>query len=433
MRPLGSFHPSARAGLVFPLVLMGIFSLGFLIIFVHSMSRGYSSQVTHVEEHLRVQAIGQSVFSQVLAKIRNKPFRDRFFFPRPFRTSDEELLGGTYDLYVVDAPNKPFQVDIYVQARFFDARKLFFWRVQVDHSILDAAGKAFPILFTTLPDGSFPTSGSGSPMAGFIEDILSQRKANKTAAENRFITLVTSNSLKDDLRILDGPPTTDVEDVVDTAPPPPPPPPPAQIPTPPPPPLTQTFVEDFNGTPNGGYPSGWQNMFVGVSAKIAEPAPGRKVFDLVGRSGVSQTEYIPVTPGDQFAYECEIEFPKGNHGGAVGFMISRPGGCLGTSHSFVFTNLGIIKFKNGNSPIEIGTWKEGTVYTVRLEMDFTDNTGRILVNGEVLREKVPIASRSYFSSEYSQNVSLDKFGAATANTNDGQVGEMYVQSVKFYQ
>ncbi|MBF0547694.1 MAG: hypothetical protein HQM08_24860 [Candidatus Riflebacteria bacterium] len=95
--------------------------------------------------------------------------------------------------------------------------------------------------------------------------ILAKRKTNKAPASERLVALTNSNSLKDDLKILDGPSSQAVEDKINPYPIASP--PSSTAPLPPSGPLTMIYKEDFSDHPIGRYPDGWQTLF-GVSLQI---------------------------------------------------------------------------------------------------------------------------------------------------------------------
>lgn len=90
-----------------PLVVLGILSMAFLAMFVHSLGTGYSTQVQHSGEVLHAVMIADSVYNQVLGHLREKPYSKRFFLGNPFQLADQSLLGGKYDLFVEDASGLP--------------------------------------------------------------------------------------------------------------------------------------------------------------------------------------------------------------------------------------------------------------------------------------------------------------------------------------
>ncbi len=424
-----------RKGAIFPLLLLGLLSLAFLMAFLHFMGQEYAGQVSHAQEYLVVQAIGQSVFSQVLARIRNKPYAERFFHPQPFLANQEKLFGGNFDLFVVDTPGKPNQVDIYVNASYQQARRLFFWRVLIEHSILDAAGKVFPIIFSTFDSEKFPAGGTDSPFAAHIDQILTKRSQNKVPAGEKSAALATSTSLKNDLDILDGPSGEKVIDFVDPGAVPPPP-SPTSPPVPPTGPLTQIFDDGFSDTPLGGYPAGWQNLVPGISGKIAQTDSGEKYLEMTAKPGWTRCDIIPVNLGEQFAYECEIEFPEATHGGAVGFqfyVLTGGEGYLRRANRFEFENEGNLHFIGDESSVALGNWSPNTRYTVRAEMDFGENRGKIYLNGELRGENVAVLPRSFNSAKHGGQVTLEKFGVSVNNVSDGKQPVAKVFAIRLYQ
>gem|GEM_PF-6070141 len=194
---------TARSAFILPLTILALLSVAFVVMFVHFMSSGYSSQVVHYDEFVRCYTIANSAYAGVLAKIRDKPWSERFFVSKPFTLLREPLFDGEYDLYVENTPNKPVnsnQADIYIKAKYRRVQKLFFWRFQYDSSILDAAGKAYPSIFTLLDTKDFPVTKGNSP-SQYIEQILITRAANKEAAADTAKMTQSLDQLKDVLSL----------------------------------------------------------------------------------------------------------------------------------------------------------------------------------------------------------------------------------------
>lgn len=425
---------SKKRGMIFPLILLGLFSLAFLVVFIHSMGQGFSTQVVHAQEHLVARAIGQSVFSQVMGKIMNKPYSERFFYPQPFLASNEKLFGGFYDLYVVDTPGKTNQVDIYVNVSYFRARRLFFWRVLIDHSILNAAGRILPIIFTPIESDNIPSGGAVSPFSAYINDILKKRKENALPAAGKAAALLSSSSLKDDLNILDGPTGDNVINFDD--------PQPVKLPVskplpkPPAGPFTKIFEDTFADTPIGGYPAGWENLVSGISCKVVQGGDGNKYLEMTGMPGYARCDVVPVTLEERFAYECEIEFPNESHGGSVGFQYYvhvGQEGYLRPANRFTFENNGILHFVGKNSSAELGRWNPNTRYTIRAELDFITNTANIYLNGELRGEDTPIFPRSFESEAHGGDATLNKIGIGTRNVSGDEQPVVKVHSLKLFQ
>ncbi|MBF0547695.1 MAG: hypothetical protein HQM08_24865 [Candidatus Riflebacteria bacterium] len=177
------------------------------------------------------------------------------------------------------------------------------------------------------------------------------------------------------------------------------------------------------------------NFVWGVSANIALLPSGKKSFLLTGRNDFSRVEVIPVQPAEVFAYESQIHIAQGDQGDFVGFLVDRPERSVGYANVFLFSNNATFRFHGRDCFQDLGTWSAGTYYTLRLDMDFSDNTGTISVNGEVKPEKVPIHPRSFYSKEFHMNFSLDKFGAGTQNnfSKNGGEGSIYIDQIKFFQ
>ncbi len=198
-----------RRGFFLPLVILGVLSMVFLITFVNSLGSSFTHQVQHVDEVSRTYVIGEAVFAQVTARIREKPYSQRFFAGVAYEEYERKILGGDYDLFIEDAREDGKLLkniaDIYVRARYGNVKRLYFWRVRVEDSLLDAAGKMYFLLFANLDPEKFPKPGA-SPFADQIKEILAKRKANSPVSGVKGAAVLGANSVPQILDILKGNP-----------------------------------------------------------------------------------------------------------------------------------------------------------------------------------------------------------------------------------
>lgn len=259
-----------------PMIVLGIALMLPLMLMIFSMSREYAGQVAHVDEIIRCRSIAMSVFSKVQAKIREKPYSQRFFAGSAFREYISDFHGGEYELFVVDTPNKPMQADIYVIATYRRVRKLFFWRILIEATILDAVGKIIQILHANLDPMQF---GNGSPASSandYINGILDERRANRKKAAEKAAIIKPQASLTDIAAVLEIPDPDQIENSTDPA---------AasmnDVPAVPPPPglpiTVVVFNEDFENLPGDQIPGEWAVHGAGtadISSEVA--AAGQK-------------------------------------------------------------------------------------------------------------------------------------------------------------
>ncbi len=164
-------------GFVIPLVVFLVFALGLFILSHSALNQGFQNQVRHMSRSQVLYNLAFSAYSRILARLFEKAWQDRFFRAGPAVETNVPLLEGTYDSFVIDAPNRPFQVDIYIQARTADQSQVFFWRILYVDDLLDISNRFYQILFSDLPPDSFPT-GDQSPFATEVEKIIDERKKN---------------------------------------------------------------------------------------------------------------------------------------------------------------------------------------------------------------------------------------------------------------
>jgi hypothetical protein len=184
---------SWRRGFFLPMLILAVLAMGLLAVTMWFMGSNYANQVLHVDEGSRTLMIAEAKVGEMLARIRERPYRERFFAPTPFQELDAEMLGGRCDTFVEDAPPPAVdQADVYVRATWGRARRLYVWRFKHEETLFDAVGRLLPIFFVSLDASDFPRPGH-SPFAAALRDLIAVRGANEGNA-----ALTAQSSLKQD-------------------------------------------------------------------------------------------------------------------------------------------------------------------------------------------------------------------------------------------
>jgi len=383
---------------VLPLVVLGVVGMITLIEVLHDMGSGYSDQVRHVDEGLRCRSLAESVCAMVAARIREQPFHKRFYAGKPFVAWDVALMDGRYDLLVADVPPpRVGQTDVYVQATFGRVKRLYVWRLEYANSILDAAGRLHPILFTVL-DKPLPTNPTTSPYAPLIEDLITKRKNNDRPAKEKTLQIQNVTRIEDVIKVIDG----DATGVVPATDPVPVPPPPATGPAvPPPPPETIIYQEDFESTAVGAHPS---SLFVfyagnpsrcGVVDPSVEPLARSRAYRMVSGASFARVEGIRQGVGTRLVYQFDMALIKAGPGPIIG-LIAWPR-AEGVKYNMLgFNSDRTFHFSDSMSDStynqRIGSWETGVWHTYRVELDMEGKTAKVLIDGAVKAESLSIRS-----------------------------------------
>jgi len=420
-----------KSGFVFPLIIMAALSMAFLIFYVRSMSSGYSNQILHVDETLRTRAIADSALSEVLAKVRLKPYNERFFSPSPYQAMNVSLLDGSYDVFVCDTPQKPNCADILIMAKYNRAKSLYFWRYKFETTLLDPWGKMYPIVFSPLK----PELSEYNPaVVDYVNSIINERKKNRQTAISKGEKLKGQRSLSQHIAVLNGPVDDKIDDAVDplaiT-------PPVIPLENPPKPEPTLIYSEDFETCSVGAYPPGWKTIFGGIGISIADDnaAGGKKSARLVGRTDFSRVERLPVDIQNNITFEADLMFKAPNTGGSIGMNYSTTGNTFALN-SIVFNTNGNIIF-HGPTDTNLSKWNPTTWYNVKCEMDFLSNSAKVYLNGTLISENVPIFSKTFTYPQENLSGILKDFCVLTNNFSSTEAGVsmnvMYVDNIKISQ
>jgi len=381
------------------LIILAILAVALFVTFVHSMSQGYSNQIAHLDEFSRAQFIADSLLAKVQARIQTKRWKDRFFSKAPYYETGFSDFGGEYELYVLDTPGRPSEMDVYAQIRFQRAKRLFFWRLRYETSILDAAGRIFPLVFTAT---SAQTLNTGtSPMGGFIDDLLATRRKNAPAAAAKAALIKPMTSAKDMIAVLDGPTDPGILDepsLGTTLPQGP-----ETLTPPPPPPLTTIYEETFDAPPAGnaaipGFTP--RETDAGEIVRTTSSSPP-------GCYKISRNKYqdLPISISNRLVYEFDIKITRPDSGSGSGDTYIGPCFKLGTDRSMGYNRLSFnhndlhLNFcsdqgaRGGSS--QIGLWKFDQFAHIKVDLNFDDLTGDIYVDGVKVGDRLSIKPKSF--------------------------------------
>ncbi|MFZ2959211.1 MAG: hypothetical protein WA705_20180 [Candidatus Ozemobacteraceae bacterium] len=338
------FTSKTRHGFILPLTVLALTSVAFFLMYVSKLSSGYVSQVAHEDDILRCRTIAESVVNNVLGRIRQNPWKQRFFSPKPFGEINQPLFGGVYTLYVTDVPGKINEADIYIESRFGRVRRFFIWRYKFEFSILDCTGHLSSILFTSRNTNTFVPPSTGSPQQSFIDGILSDRSVNQEKSNEKAGVIKTLSSLIDVTKVLDGP--NDPGAVTGSYP--------AVIPVIPPivtPTASSTWTtlvnDDFESYPIKSVPPNFQEIvtqggWTRLPAKILTFS-GTKFLSFFDAKAMGVWE-LPQKLGDfsELKIECQTQImSKGDYYGAELFK-------MGLTHKIL---LNMISYGNFTNPL----------------------------------------------------------------------------------
>ena len=272
-----------RGGFILVLFILGVMAMAFLAVFMQTLGSSYTSQVKHVDEHTRAALICEAVINRVVARIREKPYSQRFFRGTPHTETRQPLLEGTYDLFVKDSPGKLNQVDLFTRVTFGRVIKVWFSRIKIRESILDSTGRLLLVIFGELPAADFANAGS-SAISAKIDRLIADGAANPQAATDLAAKLSTVTSLGTILGEVHALPPGSTPEVFDPPRPVPqvsiPPSTPPAVPTPTPPTPTGEQVVQISDQ--------FTTHFVDFIQNAVAQAGGVPIVDQIMNGGIAQ-------------------------------------------------------------------------------------------------------------------------------------------------
>lgn len=394
---------SASGGFVIPLVLLAGFALLTMIAVVFTLGSGLSGQVNRADAITRCRVIAESVYVRALAQLRDRP-AGVTSYADAVKIKNASLLGGSFELFVEDTPGKPGLIDIYVRSRYRNVVRLFFWRVRIESSVLDATGRLFATIFTTLDPAKFPSSAGSSPHLTQIDQILQERKQNHGPAAVKGQKLRDMVSLPDILRELDVPVDATVPNTTDDAAPEPA--ITATLPPPPQPPFELAWQDDQDSLPVGQSSPNWEKAFDGGEPHgscTVEDDPcggGRKVLRLTSSPSVrmrAETSKQLLPQGSQMAYEVEAYIPTGHYAclGPLKLFKTASGGGTSKAVNALSIHNGALYFQKDDEKLQpiCDHIEPDRFHHYRVEINFDNNTANVFVDGALVGENLPAGAR----------------------------------------
>ncbi len=374
-----------KRGIAFPLIVLGILVVLPLLVVLFTMNREFTGQVAHVDEVIRCRSIALSAFLTVQARIREKPYSKRFFTPKPFSEFMGNFQGGDYELFVIDTPGKPMQADIYVAVSFRRVSRLFFWRVRIETTLLDAVGRLIPIIFTSLDPSRFGNGSPNSTADAFVNQILADRRTNRKTSADKTAQIKPLGSLNPILDILQVPEKSPAADDPD----------PAAATIGPIPPLSDPpkvpvssiiFSEDFEGQTEGQTPPGWQTLMTYGKGKVSseKAAGGSRSMKFDSACGAKIPINVGTPPPKHIVVEVDVFVVNPKSSCALGFIPDKNNAIY-----FRGFNQSISFIKDSNQYVPLQTFSPGQWYRVKMDMDSEGRKTDVFVNGQLLGSGLP--------------------------------------------
>ena len=207
---------------------------------------------------------------------------------------------------------------------------------------------------------------------------------------------------------------------------------------------SQTFYSDgFEGYAVGEHPAVWSEIWGDASDVVTDEwaASGTKSFVTVSPSGgwvkrpIIHLGDIGAWPlPEHFFYECTLHMEATScSNGFVGFMFKDPryANQVPTENRVGFRADGRIEW-GGLTDQVIGQWQPGqeATYTVRVEIDFPNETADVWINGELLGEGLPAFPRVIpASSIYGAEIPLNKWGFGVENFSGPGPGRLFIDDI----
>jgi hypothetical protein len=165
------------SALVIALAIGLLLAIQIYIIMVYS-SGGFR-HAEKVTGHLRAIFIGESTFSQILARLRAGRWEDRWFKGGPVQDSIS-MAGGNCQSYVATASTTPQkQVNVWLEAHYETATAVMFYQVVCVDDGLDFTAQMYPSFFTFLQEGDpTPLSGSLPASVSLVQSEIVEQQSN---------------------------------------------------------------------------------------------------------------------------------------------------------------------------------------------------------------------------------------------------------------
>lgn len=171
----------AKAGLALPVVIT-VIMLMFLVFFgIWQMMRGAGTQLEYSDAHVRALTIAEAAYNIILARLMSKPWESRWFADSPDSKSDIGQDGGSWDYYIENTPSGDMSADIWIRARYKNAKRLHFYRIRYEDLMFKNLTNPSPGFIGSMDDTAPQafTPAAVNPLSEEMNRRISKRDGNR--------------------------------------------------------------------------------------------------------------------------------------------------------------------------------------------------------------------------------------------------------------
>lgn len=191
-----------KSGFAIPLAILASLSVALFIATLTTMNRGFRTNLHKLDTNQAMFNAAFSAYSNVLAKLREKSWDQRFFKDAPYIKNNVVFDRSHYSYQVFNTPGKEFQTDLYVKVTLQGDSRVYFWRFLYIDDILDTSGRAYPLVFIEGIESELPVSS----IDAIVKGILDKRKQNQPIAQNKAKLANTLTNVNDVAEIVSATP-----------------------------------------------------------------------------------------------------------------------------------------------------------------------------------------------------------------------------------
>ncbi|MEW6708420.1 MAG: hypothetical protein AB1403_01230, partial [Candidatus Riflebacteria bacterium] len=126
-----------RKGFAVPLAIMAALSVGLFVLTLTTLGRNFRSNLSTLNTNQTMFNMAFSVYSDVLARIGEKSWDERFFKAGAFIQNNVDFDQAKISYQVNDTPGQDYQADLYIKVSLNSSSRVFFWRFRYVDDILD--------------------------------------------------------------------------------------------------------------------------------------------------------------------------------------------------------------------------------------------------------------------------------------------------------
>lgn len=165
----------SRQGMVLWIVIIVVAFSAMIVYNLTMLSQGEIRLLGRTEWLVRCEIASRSVYQDITQELRIKPWEKRSFKSGAKTKNGSYPDGVRWQALIEDAPDKDNCADIWIRTDLFEAKRVVFYRVEVNYSLFQKMNEIEPTFVAFLDAERYGNSGTRTAIRDHVDEVLKLR------------------------------------------------------------------------------------------------------------------------------------------------------------------------------------------------------------------------------------------------------------------